>query len=169
MGKKIKIIPGLKYGKLTIIHETKPLSNNKTRVTCGCDCGNLHDVDLSLLRAGKLKSCGCIHAKRLQNQDGPKNPAWKGGRRIESSGYVEIYLPQHPFSRQTGYIKEHRLVMEVRLKRYLVKGENVHHINGNKEDNRDENLELWNTSQPAGQRIEDKLKWAKEIIKLYEE
>lgn len=63
---------------------------------------------------------------------------------------------------------QHRVVMEEILGRRLVHGENVHHINGVRTDNRAENLELWNTSQPSGQRAKDKLAWAKEIIDLYE-
>lgn len=46
--------------------------------------------------------------------------------------------------------------------------EQVHHKNGDRSDNRLKNLELWTTSQPAGQRVKDKLKWAKEFIKIYE-
>lgn len=69
---------------------------------------------------------------------GSKNPRWKGGIKIENQ-YKYIYCPTHPFCVK-GYVAEHRLVMEKHLGRTLLQSEIIHHINGNKLDNRIENL-----------------------------
>lgn len=62
-----------------------------------------------------------------------------------SQGYIYLYRPDHPNSQKKGYVAEHRLAMEEKIGRYLTKEECVHHLNGIRDDNRLENLELCST------------------------
>jgi len=73
---------------------------------------------------------------------GKRSHWWKGGKSIDSNGYILIRHYSHPFSNVRGYVYEHRLIMEKSLGRYLKPTEHVHHKNGIKTDNRIENLEL---------------------------
>jgi len=70
------------------------------------------------------------------------HPRWKGGRVTNVRGYVLVRQPGHPDAHCNGYIYEHRLVAEAVLGRRLLPGEQVHHRNGNRSDNRPENLEI---------------------------
>lgn len=83
-----------------------------------------------------------------------------GAGTINSDGYRRITV-------NGRRINEHRVVMEAALGRPLWPDENVHHKNGDRADNRLENLELWSSVQPAGQRIPDKVEYALEILSRY--
>lgn len=75
-------------------------------------------------------------------------PRRVGDRWYDKDGYVQVKT-------ETGTRAEHRLVVEKMLGRPLRPGENVHHRNLQRGDNRPDNLELWYTSQPCGARITD--------------
>lgn len=80
---------------------------------------------------------------------------------VNSYGYILIY-------KNKKRVLEHRAIMEDYLGRALLDHETVHHKNGDRSDNNINNLELWSTKQPRGQKIEDKILFAKEILALYD-
>lgn len=89
---------------------------------------------------------------RPGTQTGPDNPNWKGGRTVASNGYVLIRKPNHPRADCRGYVYEHILVAEQVIGRPVRKGEQVHHKNHVKTDNRPENLAV--KASPAHHAVE---------------
>lgn len=99
------------------------------------------------------------HLSRLRRHGDPEVVLRDHGRRwIDEDGYAHI-----------GRKREHRMVMEQIIGRPLRREETVHHVNGVRDDNRPENLELWTSSHPSGQRVTDLIRWAKELLDLYGE
>lgn len=72
-----------------------------------------------------------------------RNHFWRGGRTIDKHGYVLVKSPDHPHRTAAGYVREHRLVMERVLGRYLERREVVHHIDGDPANNDPANLEVF--------------------------
>ena len=121
------------------------------------DCGKERLVFFKNGKPQNLRCKSCAiklgHKNGLRNnlKGGRQSYSWKGGRKVNSSGYIDIWVepesPYHKMSIAHNYVMEHRLVIARHLGRCLQSWEIVHHKNGNKTDNRLENLELVNQSQ----------------------
>jgi hypothetical protein len=91
------------------------------------------------------KASDSTKIKMSMAHQGPKNPRWIDGRRPDQDGYIHVLCRDHPFADRHGYVLEHRLVMERHIGRTLLPTEIVHHINGDNQDNRIENLFLFSS------------------------
>lgn len=141
------------------------MANNESRLPLGiavCEsCGK--EFPIYKLR---VKHCSreCSGHSLSQRQIGAANAKWKGGEIVTKKlgGYIKQLTPGHPAADASGYVLQHRLVMEEVIGRPLKKSERVHHKNGKRDDNRPENLELWtgtgtSKKDPHGIRMVDKV------------
>jgi hypothetical protein len=132
--------PKVDWADLEYFYQKKKLSMAEIGRIKGC---NPEAVRYQLKKRGIARRLA-IEGQRLYYDNigvGQHCPNWKGGRH-RGNGYIYIYMPSHPYAQKHGYIAEHRLVIEQNLGRYLMPWEIVHHINGIRDDNRLENLEL---------------------------
>jgi len=106
------------------------------------------------LRKCCSRECGKAYRRILMSGEnnhqfgikGPNNASFKTGRRETNYGYIVVYNPEMA-DRSDGYVLEHRLVMMQHIGRKLEQDEHVHHKNGNRKDNRIENLEILSMSE----------------------
>ncbi len=110
-------------------------------VAVGCSA---HPIKMAL-----KKLCLRRPAKRRQGVgSGKNNPAWMGGRRIRTDGYVAVWTPD-------GERLEHQIVMERKIGRPLRDGEITHHIDRNKSNNDPENLCLTTRSDHIKEHLSE--------------
>lgn len=138
--------------------ELRPIQIRKERVQCRFDpCDRLSRVH---------GLCEAHYAQERRGQD--LVPIAVPTYRYDTGGgYVLLYDPEHANAHKSGMVLEHIKVMSDHLGRPLWPDENVHHVNGQRADNRLDNLELWSTRQPKGQRVDDKVQFAIEMLSRY--
>ena len=110
-------------------------------------------------RAATIERMRQAALRRPARPCGTESPFYKGGY-IDKNGYRRVMV-------DGKQVFEHRLVMERIVGRPLHAHETVHHKNGQRDDNRPENLELWSTRNPKGQRISEKIEWAVSFLRQY--
>lgn len=117
-------------------------TRGETRVCANERCAR----DFPAIRSHKTRFCSLkCKSAAMPLGWGKDHPAWKGGWKVNTRGYVVLIIGRQ-------YILEHRLVMERELGRPLMPWETVHHINGKRDDNRIENLELRTSRHGPGVR-----------------
>jgi len=102
-------------------------------------------LGMSQKAVNKLAKRWGVQMRRRGPLGGEGHPNWKG-HAVDKSGYILVKSPDHPHANHNGYVRQHRLVAEQMLGRFLERTEVVHHKNDDRSDNRPENLQVFRTN-----------------------
>ena len=125
-------------------YKTQPASEERKRKIRLIHKGKFVSIETRIKISNALKGKGHFQTEETKKkigdaQRGEKSYRWNGGRSKDKSGYILIKSPNHPFCNAKGYVREHKLVVEKIIGRFI-NYEIIHHINSIKYDNRPENL-----------------------------
>ncbi|MGD9157184.1 MAG: hypothetical protein PVG39_02135 [Desulfobacteraceae bacterium] len=125
---------GNRFGRLVVRSYHHRNERRQAYYLCVCDCGKESIVKEDNLKRGYTKSCGCYRREFNSLKQREKHHRWKGGRRINSNGYIQIRIPDHHRAHPDGYVLEHIVLAEKALGKPLPQKAQVHHF-GKKTDN----------------------------------
>jgi hypothetical protein len=136
--------------KAAYIARRKPIEPPNPSGLCLCGCGQPTTIAKTSspkqgILAGHPTKFLRGHAGRLLTRE--RSRSWHGGRWVHKGGYIYIHAPDHPAANRDGYVYEHRLVMERKIGRYLEPHERVHHLDGIKTNNAEDNLVLFGSQR----------------------
>lgn len=90
-----------------------------------------------------------------------------GHTKRHPKGYILCYVPDHPFAHKDGYAMLHKVLMEIHIGRYLTEKEVVHHINGIRDDNSLDNLELMTAHDHMSMHTKKRNQKGGDLYELY--
>jgi hypothetical protein len=90
----------------------------------------------------------------------PNTPRPRGTGTVTEHGYIRVKVGNRRLMSQ-------RVIMEAKIGRPLFDDETVHHVDGNRQHNEPSNLELWSSRHPKGQRVDEKVIFARDILDRY--
>lgn len=155
-------------GQKRLPHETPQARHRQQEIRRRYEAGErLQDVadglgiSFTTARVDLIRAGGetlSMQGAKFPSRRGPDNHQWKGGSHLNKEGYVMVWVDdEHPFAamrpKRAPYVFEHRIVMAEAIGRALLPTETVHHVNGDKVDNRIENLQLRSGSHGPGSRF----------------
>jgi len=137
----------MKNYKFTTYKDKSGWTRYRTKIKCP-NCKKIRWVDYRNIKKSKSFTGKCLYCSKKY---GKEHPNWKGGKYQTGHGYIMILLDKndkfYKMADKRGYVYEHRYILAKKLNRMLKKYEHVHHLNGIKNDNRKENLELVNGTE----------------------